>query len=1019
MKRTLLFTYVLTFMFAFSALAQQTVTGTVTDDSGEGLPGVNVVIKGTTEGATTDLDGNFRLSVAGNETVLVFSFVGMDSQEITVGSRTVIDVSMASTVTELSELVVVGYGSQSKRFMTDNVAKINSEDISGVPIPSFQNALSGKAAGVRVTQQNGKVESGISVNIRGQASVSASSQPLFVLDGVPLINDNESQNTSAVNPLLSIPASDIESIDILKDASSAAIYGARGANGVVIITTKRGKEGKAQFSLNLSSGISRPTNKRDWLNAEQYIELFLEAGENNTAPWAGRAFVEGRFDRYSNGTWGTPDQYDTDWQEVAFQDGHVRDVDFSVSGGNNGSTYFLGASYNETKGIIRSNELERFSGRANLSQKINDKFTTGINFNFSRVTIDRVANDNAFTTPLQAIAQSPLSPTHFSAADFAADGESGPFTRTVYANFLLQDEFGSYETVVTRSIGKLYGQYEFTDWIKFNTDFAYDVFNQNEDQWNGSRVPFQSTEGEAFASNVLTTNYVWSNYATIDKTFDAHTLNVVLGTEYNQSNRRFTSVTGTNFPSDDLQTINSAATISEGEGSLTAYAFVGFFARAQYTFQDKYILKASVRRDGSSRFGSDSQYGTFPAVSVGWLLSEESFLDNLGALSFLKFRASYGELGNSEIGNFASRGLFQGSSYNQRPGLAPTQPGNNLLSWETSKQTDIGFEFGLFEGRLTGEIDYYKKDSEGLLFNVPLVPSSGPNNENNNLGTISRNIGDLENTGFEVLLNGDVVTGGDLSWNLGVNFAKNKNEAISIPDGNDIITGQNIIREGEALSSLYLIEYAGVDPANGDALYYTNTENADGSIDRSTTNDPNAADRIVAGSPVPEWIGGLTSSLRYKNFDFSFTFQGEWGASIYNGGGRFQSANADWFDNQTTDQLRRWQNPGDITDVPRAVLAGGNGTGHSTRWVQDADFIRLRNITLAYSLPGSLIQNTGLTSVRVYATAINLLTITDYDGYDPEARTDAAARTSNPSPGQTFYSAPAAKTFTLGINVKF
>jgi len=1017
MKRTLLLSYFLTFVFAFSALAQQTVTGTVTDDSGEGLPGVNVVIKGTTEGATTDLDGNFRLSVAGNETVLVFSFVGMDPQEITVGSRTVIDVSMASSATELAELVVVGYGTQSKRFMTDNVAKLSAEDISGVPIPSFQNALSGKAAGVRVTQQNGKVESGISVSIRGQASVSASSQPLFVLDGVPLINDNESQNTSAVNPLLSIPASDIESISILKDASSAAIYGARGANGVVIITTKRGKEGKAQFSLNVSGGISSPTNTRDWLNSEQYIELFLEAGDN--ASWTDRTFVEARFDRYSNGTWGTPDQFDTDWEDVAFQDGHVKDVDFSVSGGNNGSTYFLGASYNETKGIIRSNELERFSGRANLSQKINDKFTTGINFNFSRVTIDRVANDNAFTTPLQAIAQSPLSPTHFGASDLANTGESGPFTRTVYANFLLQDEFGSYETIVTRSIGKLFGQYKFTDWLKFNTDFAYDIFNQTEDRWDGSRVPFQSTEGQAFASNVFTTNYVWSNYATFDKVFDAHSLNLVVGTEYNQSNRRYTDVTATNFPSDDLQTVTSGATISAGNGTKTAYAFVGFFARAQYSFQDKYIVNASVRRDGSSRFGSDNQYGTFPAVSVGWILSEESFLDNLSALSFLKLRASYGELGNSEIGNFASRGLFQGVSYNQRPGLVPTQPGNNLLGWESSKQTDIGIEFGLMDGRISGEIDYYKKDSEGLLFNVPLVPSSGPNNENGNNGTISRNIGDLENTGVEILLNGDVIQGGDLTWNVGFNIAKNKNEAVAIPEGNDIVSGRNLIREGETLNSLYLIEYAGVDPANGDALYYTNTENADGSIDRSTTNDPNAADRIVAGSPVPEWIGGLTSSVRYKNFDFSFTFQGEWGASIYNGGGRFQSANADWFDNQTTDQMDRWQNPGDITNVPQARLGEGNGSSHSTRWIQDADFIRLRNVTLAYNLPNSLLSNTGLTSVRVYATAINALTFTDYDGYDPEARQDAAARTSTPGQGQTFYSAPAAKTFTLGVNVKF
>lgn len=1012
-------------MFAVSAFAQQTVTGKVTDDTGEGLPGVTVLIKGTTDGATTDLDGNFRLSVAGNESVLVFSFIGMDEQEITVGSRTVIDVSMATVATELSELVVVGYGSQSKRFMTDNTAKLKSEDISGVPIPSFQNALSGKAAGVRVTQQNGKVESGINVSIRGQSSISAGTQPLFVLDGVPLINENESQNFSAVNPLLSIPASDIESINILKDASSAAIYGARGANGVVIITTKRGTEGKARFSLNVSRGVSSPSNKRDWLNAAQYIELHRESALNNDLaagldpinnaadyPLSDLAFVEGELDTYSNNTWDTPNGFDTDWQETAFQDGSVQDVDFSVSGGNNGSTYFLGASYNETKGIIKSNNLERISARANLSQKVNSKLTAGVNFNYSRVEIDRVGNDNAFTTPLQAIAQSPVSPTHFGASDIA-DGNTGPFTGTVYPNFLLQDEFGSYKTVINRSTGKLFGQYEFTEWIKFNSDLSYDVFNQNEDSWDGSQVPFQSTQGEAFASNVLSTNYIWSNYATFDKVFDVHTLNVVVGTEYNQGNRRYTSVTATNFPSDDLQTVNSGATISAGEGVTTAYSFVGYFARASYTFKDKYLFKASIRRDGSSRFGEDSRFGTFPAVSAGWLISEESFLDNLSTVSFLKLRVSYGELGNAELGNFPSRGLFQGVSYNQRPGLAPTQPGNNQLSWESAKQIDIGLEFGLLEGRISGEFDYYKKSTDDLLLEVPLVSSSGAEE-------INKNVGSMENEGIEILLKGDVIRGSEVTWNLAVNVAKNNNTVTSLPGDNDIINGRNIIREGETLNALFLREYAGVDPANGDALYYLNTENSDGSIDRGTTNNVNDADRIVAGSAVPDWIGGLTSSIRYKNFNFSFTLQGEWGADIYNGGGRFQSANGTWLDNQTVDQLDRWQNPGDITNIPQARLFQGNGTSHSTRWLEEASFIRLRNVTLAYNLPRNLIDKAGFTSVRVYATAINALTFTDYDGYDPEARQDSAnTREDDPSAGQTFYSAPAAKTFTLGVNINF
>lgn len=1005
MKNRVLILFLFQLLFCGSLLAQnKTITGTVTDELGNNLPGVTVIIKGTTNGTVTDVDGKYRIAIKNSEVILVFTYVGMQTKEVPVGNNTVMDVQLMPDATALEELVVVGYGTTSKRTLTDNVAKVSSDDIKGVPVPSFQNALSGKAAGVRVTMTNGKVEGGINISVRGTSSIGAGNQPLFVLDGVPLINDDESNNGAPVNPLLSIPASEIESIDILKDASSAAIYGARGANGVIIITTKRGKEGKASFNLNISSGISRPSNKREWLNAAEYIELFTEAAEN--ASWTGGAsYAENRFDRYSNGTWNTPNAYDTDWQEIAFQPGHVNNYDFSVSGGTSNTQYFFSAAYNDTKGIVRGNSLERFSGRANVSQKISDKFRAGVNFNFSRVSIDRVANDNAFTTPLQAIAQSPISPAFFE----EGDTETGPFTRTVYANFLLQEKFGSYETVVYRSIGKLFGEYSFTDFLSFNSSVSYDVLYQTEDSWNGSQVPFQSTNGEAYASNVLSTNYVWSNYATFDKTFNEHSVNVVAGMEYNQSNRRFTSVTATEFPSDDLQTVNSGAEITAGSGSLTAYSFVGMFARATYAYKDKYILKASIRRDGSSRFGSESRFGVFPAVSAGWILSEESFLADNSTISLLKLRASYGELGNAELGNFPARGLFQGVSYNQRPGLAPTQPGNAQLSWESSKQSDIGIEFGLFNDKISGEIDFYKKVTDGLLFEQPLVPSGGA-------ASINRNIGRMDNTGIEIILRGDIIKKQNLNVNASINLARNNNEIITLPDGNDQITGRNILREGETINSFYMIEYAGVDPANGDALYYLNTDNGDGTVDRGTTNNPNAASRIIAGSPVPDWIGGLSGSANYKGLSLSFTFQGEWGASIYNGGGRFQSANADWFDNQTKDQLNRWQNPGDITMVPQARLGEGNGTGHSTRYLQESDFIRLRNVTLAYNLPKSVLDKVKLSSIRVYATAINALTFTKYDGYDPEARYD---RTDGVGTGQTFYSAPTARTFTLGVNIGF
>jgi TonB-linked SusC/RagA family outer membrane protein len=990
MKVKLLF--VLAFFCGALAFAQKTVTGTVTSKSdGEPLPGVSVTIKGTTTGTETDFDGNYSIKIEEGK-VLVYSYLGFKTVEKTVGSDSTIDVVLEETNSVLDEIVVVGFGSQSKRKLTDNVAKINSDDIANVPNPSVINNIAGKAAGVQVSQGNGKVEAGLNVRVRGQASLGPANrtQPLYVLDGIPLINANESNNGAPTNPLLTLSPNEIESIDILKDASSAAIYGARGANGVVIITTKKGKEGKAKFSVNLSNGFSEAANTRDWLNADQYIELFTEAANNVGYPIA---FLEGDFDFIAAGTDWRNREFNTDWQSLALRDGFTRDADFSVSGGNSTTTYFFSGAYNDTKGIIRGNDLERISARMNIQHKFSDKFTAGMNLNYSRVDIDRIANDNAFVTPLQAIAQPAISPA------FLPNGDPNP--NTLYPNFLLQDKHAFYETIIRRVTGRVFANYQIIPGLTFNTDFGYDLYGQTEDNFTGRLAPFQSTNGEAFASNVNTESFNFSNYLSYDVNLpEEHDLNVVVGTEFNKSRRRYTSVTGTQFPTDDFTTIDSAAEIIEGEGQVSEFSFVSYFARATYSYKNKYLFKASVRRDGSSRFGRNTQFGTFSAFSGGWILSEEDFLSDSETISFLKLRASYGEVGNAEIGNYAALGLFGGVSYNQRPGIAPVQPENSQLSWESSEQTDIGLEFGLFDNKITGELAYYVKNTDGLLFNRPVEPSSGA-------AGINQNIGELRSQGIEFSFQTKNIRTEDFEWTTNFNIGQNDNEVRRLPAGNDIITGRNILREGEVARAFYLIEYAGVDPSNGDALYNLN----DGS--GGTTTNPNLANRIIAGNPFPEWIGGLTNTIRYKDFDFSFTLQGEFGASIYNAGGRFQSANADFYDNQSTDQLRRWQNPGDITDVPQARLFGGNGTAHSTRYLQDGDFIRLRNITLGYSLPQEVLDDIGFSSLRVYVSGFNLLTFTDFDGYDPESRADTGGI------GQVFYSAPAARTVSLGLNVTF
>ena len=972
---------------------ESTLSGKVTDMGGLPIPGANIIVKGTTISAQTGFDGDFVINAKRGQ-ILIVSFVGMKTIEVPASPSMVIKLGDSSN--QLETVVVVGYGTQSKKKLTDNIARVTAKDIQQIPVSNVQNALVGKLAGVQITQTNGKVDGGINIRVRGAASISAGTQPLYVLDGIPLVTTDESSNGAPTNPLLTLSPNEIESIDVLKDASSAAIYGARGANGVVLITTKRGKEGKGTFSINLSQGVSQATHKRKWLNADQYIELFTEASINGLGD---AVEAEDTFDFLAQGTDWRNREVNTDWQDTAFQDGFNTDADFSVSGGDAKTKYFLSGAYNNTTGIIINNALERVTARTNVSHKISDRFTAGMNLSFSRSEIDRIQDDNSFTTPLQAVAQSPLSPARL------ADGTANP--NTLYANYLLAMDNTFWKTIMRRVTGKVYGELKIIPSLKANSDFSYDLLSQTEDAWYGKNSPFMATDGEAYATSVNNETYIYSNYLTFDKTFgEKHNINAVAGMEFNKFNRRFQSVTSIYFPNDSFQTIDGGAEVNAGSGNQTDYTFVSQFGRLTYSYDNKYILKASIRRDGSSRFGKNERFGSFPAFSAGWIISEENFLKDNATVTFLKLKGSWGKLGNAELGNFASRQLYESKPYNLKSGLSFSQAGNDNLTWEKSTQIDFGVEFGLLN-RISVEADYYKKNTNGLLFRVPLSISSGAS-------TINQNIGEVQSSGVEFSLNTKNINSGNLKWNTSFNITTNESKVVSMPNNNkDIVTTFTINRVGENISSFYLVEYAGVDSANGDALFVKNTPNTDGSLDKSTTNDYSEAKRVVSGNPFPTLMAGLTNTMNYKGIDFSFTFQGEWGASIYNSAGKYQSVSADYFDNQTTDQLKRWQKPGDITNVPQARLYGSNGTGESTRFLDKTDFVRLRNLTIGYSLSGNAIKELGMSSVRLYATGVNLLTFTNYNGYDPEARRDDTGI------GEEFYSTPPARTIALGVNINF
>ncbi|HRN43773.1 MAG TPA: SusC/RagA family TonB-linked outer membrane protein, partial [Flavobacterium sp.] len=564
-----------------------------------------------------------------------------------------------------------------------------------------------------------------------------------------------------------------------------------------------------------------------------------------------------------------------------------------------------------------------------------------------------------------------------------------------------------WKTIMRRVTGKVYGEFKIIPSLKANSDFSYDLLSQTEDAWYGKNSPFMATDGEAYATSVNNETYIYSNYLTFDKTFgEKHNINAVAGMEFNKFNRRFQSVTSIYFPNDSFQTIDGGAEVNAGSGNQTDYTFVSQFGRLTYSYDNKYILKASIRRDGSSRFGKNERFGSFPAFSAGWIISEENFLKDNATVTFLKLKGSWGKLGNAELGNFASRQLYESKPYNLKSGLSFSQAGNDNLTWEKSTQIDFGVEFGLLN-RISVEADYYKKNTNGLLFKVPLSISSGAS-------TINQNIGEVQSSGVEFTLNTKNIDSDNLKWNTSFNITTNESKVVSMPNNNkDIVTTFTINRVGENISSFYLVEYAGVDSANGDALFVKNTPNTDGSLDKSTTNDYSEAKRVVSGNPFPTLMAGLTNTMNYKGIDFSFTFQGEWGASIYNSAGKYQSVSADYFDNQTTDQLKRWQKPGDITNVPQARLYGSNGTGESTRFLDKTDFVRLRNLTIGYSLSGNAIKELGMSSVRLYATGVNLLTFTNYNGYDPEARRDDTGI------GEEFYSTPPARTIALGVNINF
>jgi TonB-dependent starch-binding outer membrane protein SusC len=985
-------------LFTIGRAQGQLITGhVISSEDGGSLPGVTVFVNGTTIGTVTDAVGFYKINLAADTKELSFSFIGKKTRIEKINGRTTINVSMEDAAIDVDEVVVLGYGQQIKSDVTGSITKIAVEKLQKGADPTFESSLQGKTPGVFIEKSTGKLGEGIKIRVRGTSSLSASNQPLYVVDG--MIITSQDQGTSSnhpTNPISDLNFDDIESIQVLKDASSAAIYGSRGSNGVVIITTKTGKKNQPNsVNVGYSRTYSQPTIVTDFMNKTEYVDLLGESLENsgNADPGKGKETV------LSWGGYNTINEApETNWNDYIFKDAVSSNLNVSSQGGNENSQYYLGVTYDDQQGILIANDYKRYSGRINLNQKVNNRLDVGAKFNFVMSDLKRASDDNAYATPMQLIAQVPFLPAY-------VDGE--PFRETFYFNGLIAYKYDKNVTTVYRTFANAFANLKITKDIQFHSVFGMDNLTQREDQYQSRKTDDGAPAGKSYLRNVNVFNWSFDNYFNWLKNInETHKIEFVIGNSLQKTDRFVSNTGGKTFPSDEFQTIASAAENDGFYSAATGFSYLSYFARANYKFADKYLVSASYRIDGSSKFGKDKRYGNFYSGSLGWLASEEGFLKNVNWLSFLKLRASFGMTGNSEIGDYGALGLYEGRSYAGKPAIYPLQLENKNLSWETTAQTDAGIDFGFFDNRLNGEIDFYYKKTSDLLLDRLLPYTTG-------FASITENVGSLENKGFEFTINSTNISG-KFTWQTSFNIAANRNKVLSIVS--PMTFRRNRVEVGQPIGVFYMKKYAGVDPENGDALYFKK----EGSTE--TTNNYSEAEDMIVGNPNPKLYGGLENDFLFKGFDLKIFFQFVYGNDVYNDAGRFMSANGDWYDNQTKDQLKRWQKPGDITDVPQARFGESNGTRPSSRWIYDGSYLRLKDVSFGYTFPKKLTQKVKIEKLRLYFSGLNLLTWTNFPLYDPEVTAPNINQTTtsqNIQQGIWYYSTPQAKSYTFGINITF
>ncbi len=992
----------------------RTVSGTITDEEGAPLPGVTVTIKGTTTGTVTDIDGNYNISVNDGD-ILVFNFVGFDSQEMAVGSRSVLDVAM-SGATELSEVIIVGYGSQRQEDLTGAIKVVSAEKLAEVPTTSFQDALQGNAPGIQVVARDGAPGAGINIRVRGIGSINASNEPLYVIDGLPITSsaadvdatDFDNGGRSA-NPLSALNPNDIENIVILKDAASTAIYGSRGANGVILITTKTGKKGPAKINFQSSFGFSdfAFNNLLEPLNEAQYRQLYLE-GKVAAGDFATQAEAQVLYDsQFPIETRG-----DTDWLDEMTQTGKTQQYDLSVSGGSDNLTYYISGSYLNQEGTVVNNKFDRYSSRINLSGRVSDKLTISNNLNLSFSNQRGITDGTRWQAPFYlAYLMSPAVPVFDELGRYYGDHASFFMGGNNPVGHLNEDKR---EREQTRIIDNLSASYEIMDGLTFKSAWSFDLLQVTDYLFaNGRYGDGRNVGGSAQEATTGVTNWQGTQTLTYSTTLsNQHNLDVLLGYEAQEVKTRQVDTGYEGFSHPELKLLSVGANPqAETFRSRTAYAFNSYFSRVNYDFEGKYFGSVSLRRDGSSRFGPDSRWGTFWSVGGGWTISNENFMQGVSFIDNLKLRVSYGVTGNANIpnntttnedGNFRWAELWGFTpDYDGEPGAIPLTVGNSSLTWETQENLNVGLDFYGFNNRVNGTVEYFKRISSDLLLEDPLSSTTG-------FPAVFDNVGDMENSGVEIGISADVISNNDFLLTVGWNQTFITNEITKLDE--PIVDGSFRREEGRDFQEFYVYGWAGVDPATGDGLFYTDETKSE------TTNDKNEAIRFYDGkSATPDHFGSFTLSASYKAFSLTTQFNYQFGnyvrdapGWVIHGDGRFTPrSTSTWaFEN-------RWTTPGQESIFPRHFWGNRQewNERHSTRYLFEGDYIRLRTVRLAYDLPTSFISKAKLRSVQISTTFNNFWTWVKDDNlhFDPEQTINGIYNTVT----------PISKTATFAINIGF